>query len=321
MFTILGADGKEYGPVAADKIQSWITGGRANLQTKARRDGETEWRTLGDFAEFSGAAAGAPAAFTPPVAPGGAATAAPAATSPVDAKAFAEALLARAAPLDVFGCLGRAFELWKTNFLPLVGATLVVTLIMMVLGVIPVLGSLVNLVFAGVFYGGLYYFYLGKLRGEPREIADAFAGFTRALAPLILANLLTVVISAVAACVLIGPWAVFVFLAAREGGTPNPLLFAGMAACALPLVYLSVSWMFTFLLVIDKGLGPWTAMEVSRRVITRYWFGVFVTVLLGAILAALGLIGLVIGVLFTLPLAFGAVVCAYEDLCNPPPAA
>ena len=69
MFTILGADGKEYGPVAADKIQAWLQGGRASLQTKARRDGETDWKTLGDFAEFA-TAAGAPPVFTAAVAPG-----------------------------------------------------------------------------------------------------------------------------------------------------------------------------------------------------------------------------------------------------------
>lgn len=61
MFTILGADGKEYGPVTAAKIAEWIAGGRANLQTQARRAGETEWRTLADFVEFN------PAATPPPV--------------------------------------------------------------------------------------------------------------------------------------------------------------------------------------------------------------------------------------------------------------
>jgi uncharacterized RDD family membrane protein YckC len=55
MFSILGADGKEYGPVSAPRIQEWIAGGRANLQTKARRAGETEWRTLGDYPEFGAA--------------------------------------------------------------------------------------------------------------------------------------------------------------------------------------------------------------------------------------------------------------------------
>jgi len=319
MFTIQGADGKEYGPVTADKIREWISGGRANLQTKARRADGTEWKTLGEFPEFTGAAAGVPPAPAPAATPRGAAEAV--AAGPVDAKAFAADLNARAAPLDIFGCLGRSFALWKSNLLPLVGVTFVVLLIMMVLGIIPILGSLVNLVFAGVFYGGLYYFYLGKLRGEPREFGDGFAGFSLALGPLVVANLLTVFISLAVAAVLVGPWLIYLFASPLRGQMPNPLLFVGMFFCALPMIYLSVSWIFTPILVIDKGLSPWTAMEVSRRVVSRCWFRVFFTVILASILAALGVIGLFIGIIFTLPLAFGAVVCAYEDLCNPLPAA
>jgi len=53
MFTIMGGDGKEYGPVNEGKIHEWIAAGRANMQTKARREGETEWKTLGDFPELS----------------------------------------------------------------------------------------------------------------------------------------------------------------------------------------------------------------------------------------------------------------------------
>ncbi len=76
MFTILGADGKEYGPVSAGRIAEWIAGGRANLQTQARRSGEQEWKTLGDFVEFNPAAtppplpeAAVPPALTAPVVP------------------------------------------------------------------------------------------------------------------------------------------------------------------------------------------------------------------------------------------------------------
>lgn len=53
MFTIIGADGNEYGPVTIDQVNGWIATGRANLQTKARRTGETEWTTLGEFSEFT----------------------------------------------------------------------------------------------------------------------------------------------------------------------------------------------------------------------------------------------------------------------------
>lgn len=56
MFTIIGGDGKEYGPASAATISEWIAGGRANLQTRARRAGEQDWKTLGDFVEFNPAA-------------------------------------------------------------------------------------------------------------------------------------------------------------------------------------------------------------------------------------------------------------------------
>src|SRR5689334_12736172 len=83
MFSILGGDGKEYGPVAVAKIQEWIAAGRANLQTKARRANDAEWRTLGEFPEFNGAPAdaAAPGLATP------AAPLAPVAATPVAAAA------------------------------------------------------------------------------------------------------------------------------------------------------------------------------------------------------------------------------------------
>ena len=56
MFTIIGGDGKEYGPASAEQLRSWINAGRANLETKAKLAGETEFRRLGDFPEFGGPA-------------------------------------------------------------------------------------------------------------------------------------------------------------------------------------------------------------------------------------------------------------------------
>lgn len=52
MFTIVGGDGKEYGPVTAEQVRNWIATGRANLDTKAKAVGSEEWRRLGDYAEF-----------------------------------------------------------------------------------------------------------------------------------------------------------------------------------------------------------------------------------------------------------------------------
>lgn len=332
MFTILGADGKEYGPVAEAKIKEWIIGGRANLQTKARRAEETEWRTLGDFPEFGAqpppGLQPAPDAAEPPAVPlmVPAAPAAPADPAPLGGSSteISERLAGQAATFDLFSCLSRSFELWKNNFLPLVGVTLLTLIVQMVAGMIPIVGFLSGLLLSGVFYGGLYYYYLGKIRGEGREIGDVFAGFTKAFVPLMLTGLLINLISFALAAIFFGPVVVAVFQAALSA-TPETFEFPTMSGVAVawmmlgivPMFYLNVAWTFAFALVIDQGLSPWTALETSRRVITRRWFSLFFLLICAGILGMLGVIGLGIGVVFTIPLFFGAILYAYDDLCRP----
>jgi hypothetical protein len=54
MFKIVGADLKEYGPVAEEQIRQWIAEGRANAQTIARY-GDGPWKPLATFPEFASA--------------------------------------------------------------------------------------------------------------------------------------------------------------------------------------------------------------------------------------------------------------------------
>jgi len=316
MFIIIGGDGKEYGPVSAEQVRTWLASGRANLQTKAKYAGTEEWHTLGDYTEFVGSADVPPAATY--VAP----------AEVKDAKAFADDLIARATPLDVFGCLERAIKLWTSNFFPLVGVTLLVLLVIMVTSIIPFIGILSRLLLTGVFYGGLYYYYLGKYRHEPRTVGDAFGGFSMALVPLMLANLITAAITVGVMLLCCAPMFAFIMQIAVQGArhmqgfpTFSPLVIIGFLVGLLVMVYLSVSWIFTFMLVIDQRLGPWTAMEVSRRVVTKQWFRVFFVMFLAGIITLLGFLGLFIGIFFTLPITFAAAVCAYESLCRPPPRA
>ncbi|HKB56741.1 MAG TPA: RDD family protein [Lacunisphaera sp.] len=75
MFTILGADGKEYGPVTAGKVIEWMQAGRANAQTKIKRVDATEWTTIGALPEFGGSdgnQAAMPPTPPPPAASAGA---------------------------------------------------------------------------------------------------------------------------------------------------------------------------------------------------------------------------------------------------------
>jgi len=53
MYKIVGADGKEYGPVAVDQLKQWITEGRLNLQSKVLPEGSTEWKTVAQVPELA----------------------------------------------------------------------------------------------------------------------------------------------------------------------------------------------------------------------------------------------------------------------------
>ena len=286
MFTIIGGDGKEYGPVSAEQMRSWVGDGRANLDSKAKKTGDEQWRRLGDFPEFN------PSGTTQPPAENPAPAATPINNSGqviVDPKAYADDLIARAGQLDISGCLERSWELLKANFWPIVGATTGMLVIMILAGLVPVLGLFVGFLFTGIFLAGMYAFYLKKIRGQPAEFGDIFDGFKIAFVPLLLATLVT-----------------------------QLLTTAGLLLLILPGIYLAVAYNFAFMLIIDQRLEFWAAMEVSRRVITAQWWRMFGLLILGSIIALLGVVGLFIGILVTIPIYYGALVYAYEDLCNPP---
>jgi Domain of unknown function (DUF4190)/GYF domain 2 len=61
-YSIIGADGRQYGPVSREQLQQWIAEGRANTQTQTFTEGSTEWKPLGLLPEFAGC-------FAPPTPP------------------------------------------------------------------------------------------------------------------------------------------------------------------------------------------------------------------------------------------------------------
>jgi len=66
MFKIIGADGREYGPVDAAQIRAWLQEGRVDARTIALAEGGTEWKPLNSFPEFASAPATPPPTLTAP---------------------------------------------------------------------------------------------------------------------------------------------------------------------------------------------------------------------------------------------------------------
>jgi hypothetical protein len=297
MYTIIGGDQQHYGPVSTDDVRRWITEGRANAQTMALAEGATEWKPLSAFPEFADLLGPAPP------------------TAPVVAAGLRrlltpEELLLRDYELDIGNCLSRSWELMKKHLGPVVGISTLVLVIIVVVnqvlglvtgpptkdmilnrrisvgGILLVLGiSILGTPIYTILIAGLYKYYLKLIRGERASIADAFSGFGPATGQLVLLGLVSGLLNMLAFCL-----------------------------CVLPSIYLSIAWTFAMPLVIDRGLGFWQAMELSRKVVTKHWFLVFAFVLVMGLVAAAGIIACCIGVLVTVPLFWVSLMYAYEDI-------
>ncbi|HEY1717852.1 MAG TPA: DUF4339 domain-containing protein [Verrucomicrobiae bacterium] len=72
-YTIIGGDGRQYGPISGNDLRKWISEGRLNAQSLAKEESDTEFRALSAFPEFAdvfGAGGQIPGA-PPPLSPSG----------------------------------------------------------------------------------------------------------------------------------------------------------------------------------------------------------------------------------------------------------
>jgi hypothetical protein len=90
----------------------------------------------------------------------------------------------------------------------------------------------------------------------------------------------------------------------------------GVLCCLIiPGVYLAVAWIFSVPLVADKRLEFWSAMELSRKVVTRVWFpilGLMIVALLPVILVTMFVQGKMM--LLMLPVIQDAIRSGQPDL-------
>ncbi|MGA2801672.1 MAG: GYF domain-containing protein [Verrucomicrobiota bacterium] len=298
-YTIIGGDQKQYGPVSEEDLRKWIADGRLNAQTLVQAHGDIEWKPLSAFPEFAAALAGESAMPSAP----------PSAATPAD-------WLWRDYELDIGGCISRGWELVKNNFWPIVGITALIMLITVAInqvfglftrpainamimehrvsprGILTiVLVAIVSGPIYTIFMAGLFKYYLKLIRGESAGIGDAFSGFGHSIGQLVLLSLIM-----------------------------NILTIIGYVLCLVPGIYLAVAWFFSIPLVIDRQMGFWQAMELSRKMVNKHWFLVFAFLLVYGLLVMAGIIACCIGIFVTLPIGLGALMYAYETIFSQPQA-
>ena len=336
-YFVVGGDNKEYGPVTEADIRQWIAEGRLNAESRVKAESDAEYRRLALFPEF------APALMS---------HTAPAGTTPVPS---VKDVLERDYELDIGGCIGRGWEIYKGHFGVLFGSLLIALLIPAALGAIVNL-PLNKIVLAAplavrIGYGGLYsaaltllngplmggaiLIYLKTIRGQATGVGEVFAGFQRCYLQLFLGSLMLSLITFL--CMLpfqfvwqskVGPlMAQMQHMQSDPTGIQN--LFPQMLTetmhslpvcfiCLVPVTFFTVCFLFTIPLIIDKEIGFAEAMSTSWHMVLKHWWVLFGFTVVSGLVVALGVLGCCIGVLFTAPIGLAAMMYAYETIFGAP---
>lgn len=225
MYRVIGGDKSEYGPATAEEIRQWIAEGRLGSESFMSIEDETSWKPLKAYPEFAEALKAQirqPSSVEPPSVP----------------RAMSDR-----PRLEVIPCLVKGWGLFSSNFSLVLGATTVVWLIGTFSQFTPL--GFVYWILRGVLFGGLYWLVLKRLRGEDASLRDVFSGFGPGFQHLMVAGMLTAMLS-----------------------------WLALFACVVPGIYLFICWLFSVPLVADKHLAYWPAMETSRRRVREVWFQV-----------------------------------------------
>lgn len=92
------------------------------------------------------------------------------------------------------------------------------------------------------------------------------------------------------------------------------LVAIGFVLLVIPGIYLSVSYTFALLLVIEKKMGIWEALETSRKAVTHRWFSLFFFWIIMTVIILISMIPIGIGLIWTIPMGCIAYGIIYRNI-------
>ena len=92
------------------------------------------------------------------------------------------------------------------------------------------------------------------------------------------------------------------------------MISVGLLLFVLPGIYLALAYAFSVLLVIREGLGPWQAMEESRRIITAHFMDYLVFAVLALIVNVVAAIPFGLGLFVSIPVTLAAQCALFVEL-------
>jgi len=227
---------------------------------------------------------------------------------------MSDSLEIRKVRIDPIGCYRQAFALVEGRYWLLLGISAVGSLI----------GGLVPVLLIGPMLCGIYLCFLEQYRGGKLEFELLFEGFDHFVQSLIASLITTGVILLLLLPGFIILFAgMFVSLASieAEGGEAAAQIAASLVPlCATFLFFFalalvaSIFFVFTFPLIVDRGLTGTQAIAVSVRAVARNFPGVLGLSLIGVVLGLVGVLACYVGSLLVTPISFAALTIAYRKL-------
>ncbi len=157
-----------------------------------------------------------------------------------------------------------------------------------ILSFIPLVGQILSSIVGIILGAGVYYAYLKFYREGDASIDDIFFPMKQNAGELAIMAVIKSI-----------------------------FLFIGFILLVLPGIYLAVSYIFAELLIVDKNLTAWEALETSRKRVTKNWFVYFAFLLILLFINIIGLIPLGLGLFVTVPVSIMAITLAYvAEFCT-----
>ncbi|RLA46425.1 MAG: hypothetical protein DRR06_05110 [Gammaproteobacteria bacterium] len=92
------------------------------------------------------------------------------------------------------------------------------------------------------------------------------------------------------------------------------LMTLGFILLVIPGIYLSVAYLFTVPLIVEKNMEAWQAMETSRKTVTRHWFKFFGLMIVMGVIVLVSALPFGIGLIWTYPMLVIALGILYRDI-------
>jgi len=224
--------------------------------------------------------------------------------------------------------ISRGSSILKGNTGSFIGYLLIYFLIVMVLGMVPILGSIANWLLGSILHAGFFIVAWRIIHNKPFSFGNFFDGFKFA-GPLLLLTFMT-------GLILLGIALVYILLALRtEFQTIKDLFFnmqqgddeekvaavhtmfhliKRMVPLILIIWILQLLWSFSAYIVVfgKKSFGQ--ALSLSTKIVGKKPFHFLLFFIVLGLINLVGALCLLVGLLYTIPLSICAMFAAYESI-------